>query len=294
MAKIGWIGLGNMGAPMSTNLVKAGNEVIVWNRTKSKAQPVLDAGAAWADSPKEIGEKCDIVFTMVADGPTLLKVAVGDDGALAGMSDGKILVDMSTVSAEESATVAEAAKAKGVELVRAPVTGSTALAANASLGILASGDKATYEKVLPYFEKMGKNQFYLGSGEQARIMKLCLNLMIASTMQMEAEAVVLAEKAGSETRQACDIIAGSAAGSPLTGYKAALIAGGEYAPAFSVKLMMKDLDLALAAGKQYGVPLPSTALTRQSLQSAAATGRAEKDFSVLTQCLEEQSGYKRP
>ncbi len=294
MAKIGWIGLGNMGAPMSTNLVKAGNEVIVWNRTKSKAQPVLDAGAAWADSPKEIGEKCDIVFTMVADGPTLLKVALGDDGALAGMSDGKILVDMSTVSAEESATVAEAAKAKGVELVRAPVTGSTALAANASLGILASGDKATYEKVLPYFEKMGKNQFYLGSGEQARIMKLCLNLMIASTMQMEAEAVVLAEKAGIETRQACDIIAGSAAGSPLTGYKAALIAGGEYAPAFSVKLMMKDLDLALAAGKQYGVPLPSTALTRQSLQSAAATGRAEKDFSVLTQCLEEQSGYKRP
>ena len=294
MAKIGWIGLGNMGAPMSTNLVKAGNEVIVWNRTKSKAQPVLDAGAAWADSPKEIGEKCDIVFTMVADGPTLLKVALGDDGALAGMSDGKILVDMSTVSAEESATVAEAAKAKGVELVRAPVTGSTALAANAGLGILASGDKATYEKVLPYFEKMGKNQFYLGSGEQARIMKLCLNLMIASTMQMEAEAVVLAEKAGIETRQACDIIAGSAAGSPLTGYKAALIAGGEYAPAFSVKLMMKDLDLALAAGKQYGVPLPSTALTRQSLQSAAATGRAEKDFSVLTQCLEEQSGYKRP
>ena len=294
MAKIGWIGLGNMGAPMSTNLVKAGNEVIVWNRTKSKAQPVLDAGAAWADSPMEIGEKCDIVFTMVADGPTLLKVALGDDGALAGMSDGKILVDMSTVSAEESATVAEAAKAKGVELVRAPVTGSTALAANAGLGILASGDKATYEKVLPYFEKMGKNQFYLGSGEQARIMKLCLNLMIASTMQMEAEAVVLAEKAGIETRQACDIIAGSAAGSPLTGYKAALIAGGEYAPAFSVKLMMKDLDLALAAGKQYGVPLPSTALTRQSLQSAAATGRAEKDFSVLTQCLEEQSGYKRP
>ena len=294
MAKIGWIGLGNMGAPMSTNLVKAGNEVIVWNRTKSKAQPVLDAGAAWADSPKEIGEKCDIVFTMVADGPTLLKVALGDDGALAGMSDGKILVDMSTVSAEESATVAEAAKAKGVELVRAPVTGSTALAANASLGILASGDKATYEKVLPYFEKMGKNQFYLGSGEQARIMKLCLNMMIATTMQMEAEAVVLAEKAGIETRQACDIIAGSAAGSPLTGYKAALIAGGEYAPAFSVKLMMKDLDLALAAGKQYGVPLPSTALTRQSLQSAAATGRAEKDFSVLTQCLEEQSGYKRP
>ena len=247
MAKIGWIGLGNMGAPMSTNLVKAGNEVIVWNRTKSKAQPVLDAGAAWADSPKEIGEKCDIVFTMVADGPTLLKVALGDDGALAGMSDGKILVDMSTVSAEESATVAEAAKAKGVELVRAPVTGSTALAANASLGILASGDKATYEKVLPYFEKMGKNQFYLGSGEQARIMKLCLNMMIATTMQMEAEAVVLAEKAGIETRQACDIIAGSAAGSPLTGYKAALIAGGEYAPAFSVKLMMKDLDLALAA-----------------------------------------------
>lgn len=293
MSKVGWIGLGNMGCPMSINLVKNGNSVVVWNRTKSKAQAVLEVGAAWADSPREVGAQSEVVFTMVSDGPTFQRVTLGEDGALAGMASGSILVDMSTVSAEESAVVAEAAKARGIELVRAPVTGSTALAASASLGILASGSRDAYDRVLPLLEQMGKNQFYLGDGEQARVMKLALNLMIATTMQMEAEAVVLAEKSGIDTRQACDIIAGSAVGSPLTNYKAALIAGGEYAPAFSVRLMMKDLDLALAAGKQYGVPLPSTALTRQSMQSAAATGRGEKDFSVLVQCLEEQSGFQR-
>lgn len=293
MAKIGWIGLGNMGNPMSQNLLKAGHEVTVWNRTKSKADAVLAAGAKWADSPKEIAEKCEFIFTMVADGPTLQAVTLGQNGVVAGLSSNKVVIDMSTVSPAESAKVNDAVEEKGCKFIRGPVTGSTVLAVNGTLGILASGDRAAYDRVLPLFEAMGKNQFYVGTDEEARVLKLSLNLMIGVTSQMMAEAVVLAEKAGLDVAQVCEVMAGSAVGSPLVGYKSALVSKGEYNPAFSVKLMMKDFDLAFEAAKQYGVSMPVAAVTRQFLASAAATGRADKDFSVLTQVLEEQCGIKR-
>lgn len=292
MAKIGWIGLGNMGIPMSQNLIKAGQEVTVWNRTKSKAQPVLDAGAKWADSPKEIAEKCDYIFTMVSDGHVLQAVNFGDNGVIAGLSAKKIVIDMSTVSPAESAKVNEAIEAKGCKLLRAPVTGSTVLAQNATLGVLASGDKAAYDKVLPCFEAMGKNQFYLGSGEEARAMKLALNMMIGTSMQMLAETMVLAEKAGLDWGKALEVIGGSAVASPLVGYKVGPVSKRDYSPAFSVKLMEKDFDLALTAAKQFGVSLPITAMTRQFLASADARGKGDKDFSVLVELAEELSGIK--
>ena len=293
MAKIGWIGLGNMGVPMSTNLIKAGHEVTVWNRTKAKAEPVIAAGAQWADSPKEIAAKCDFIFTMVADGPTLQAVTLGENGVVAGLSPKKIVIDMSTVAPAESLKVNDAVESKDCKFIRGPVTGSTVLAQNATLGVLASGDKAAYDKVLPLFEAMGKNQFYLGGEEEARVMKLALNTMIGTSMQMMAEAVVLAEKAGLNVAQVCEVIAGSAVGSPLVGYKVAPISKGQYDPAFSVKLMMKDFDLAFDAAKQYGVSMPVTAVTRQFLAAADASGRGDKDFSVLTQVLEDQCGVKR-
>jgi 3-hydroxyisobutyrate dehydrogenase-like beta-hydroxyacid dehydrogenase len=293
MAKVGWIGLGNMGNPMSQNLLKAGHDVTVWNRTKAKADEVMAAGAKWADSPKEIAETCDFIFTMVSDGPTLQAVTLGENGVVAGLSSNKIVIDMSTVSPAESAKVNDAIEEKGCKFIRGPVTGSTVLAVNATLGILASGDKAAYDKVLPLFEAMGKNQFYVGGDEEARVLKLCLNVMIGVTSQMMGEAVVLAEKAGLDVEQVCEVMAGSAVGSPLVGYKKALVSKGEYNAAFSVKLMMKDFDLAFEAAKQYGVSMPVTAITRQAYASAAATGRGDKDFFVLTQLLEEQSGIKR-
>jgi 3-hydroxyisobutyrate dehydrogenase-like beta-hydroxyacid dehydrogenase len=293
MAKIGWIGLGNIGRPMSMNLVKAGHEVIVWNRTKSKADDVLAAGAKWADTPKEVTENADFIFTMVADGPTLHAVTLGENGVVAGLSADKVVIDMSTVAPSESAKVNDAIEEKGCKFIKAPVTGSTVLAENATLGILASGDKATYDKVLPLFESMGKNQFYVGGGEEARVLKLALNVMIGVTSQMMAEAVVLAEKAGLDVKQTTEVMAGSAVGSPLVGYKAALVASGDYKPAFSVNLMMKDFDLAFDAAKQYGVSMPVTAVTRQFLAAAAATGRGEKDFAVLTEVMEELCGFKR-
>ena len=293
MAKLGYIGLGNMGKPMSNRLLDAGKDLTVWNRTASKADELVAKGAKLAATPKEIGENCDIIFTCVSDGPTLKSVTQGEDGVVAGLTAGKIVINMSTVAPAESEELNAAVEGAGCKLIRGPVTGSTMLAQNGTLGILASGDKDTYDIVLPYFEILGKNQFYLGDAEQAVVLKLAINTMIASTMQIEAEAVVLSEKAGLDVAQVCEVIAGSAAGSPLCGYKAKLIAEGEYAPAFTVKLMMKDLDLAFDAAKQYGVSMPATAITRQQLQAASATGRAEKDFSILTQVLEDACGYKR-
>jgi len=293
MAKVGWIGLGNMGVPMSQNLIKGGFDVTVWNRTKSKAGPVLAVGAGWADSPKEIAEKRDFIFTMVADGPALHAVILGENGVAAGLSPGKIVIDMSTVAPGESVRVNEEIESKGCKFLRAPVTGSTAFARNAALGILASGDRAAYDKALPLFEAMGKNQFYLGGEEEARVMKLSLNIMIGTTCQMMAEAVVLAEKAGLDVPQVLEVMAGSAVGSPFVGYKTATIAEGVYDPAFSVNLMIKDFDLAFDTAKQYGVALPVTAITRQAFAAAAATGRGDKDVAVLTQVLEELCGVTR-
>jgi len=293
VAKIGWIGLGNMGIPMSQNLVKAGHEVFVWNRTKSKADGVVAVGAKWVDTPKAAAEAGDFVFTMVADGPTLHAVSLEKDGLVAGLSSGKIIVDMSTVSVEDSAKINKEVEAKGCKFLRAPVTGSTMMAASAALGILASGDREAYEKALSVFQCLGARHFYLGGGEEARVMKLSLNLMIATTMQMQAEAVVMAEKAGLNVAQVCEIIANSAVGSPLTGYKKVPISTGDYKPAFSVKLMIKDLKLAEEVGAQYGVKLESTSLTRNRLELASEKGYGEMDFSVLTKLLEEESKYTR-
>lgn len=294
MAKVAYCGMGNMGSPMAINLLKAGNEVTVWNRTASKCDAAKAEGAAVADTPKAAAAAADFTFICVADGPTLKKVAMGEDGVCAGIKAGDIVINMSTVAPAESQEVADAVAAAGGKYLRCPVTGFTALAVAAKIGVLGSGDKDAYDKALPLLQTVGAGQWYLGDGEQATVLKLCINTMIASEMQLEAEAVVLAEKAGLDVAQTCDIIAGSAAGSPLCGYKAKLIATEAYEPpAFAVKLMIKDLDLALAAARQYGVPMPATALTRQQLGAAEAQGYGGADFAVLTKVLEKASNYER-
>lgn len=293
MAKIGWIGLGNMGIPMSKNLLKAGHEVYIWNRTKSKADELLKEGMQWANSPKEIAEKAEYIFTMVSDGPTLQAVTIGKDGVVEGLSAGKVVIDMSTVAPAESMPVNDAIEAKGCKFLRCPVTGSTIPAATGNLGILASGDKATYEKLVPILDPMGKTKFYLGGAEEARVMKIALNTMVGNTTQMLAEAMVLAQKGGIPVDAAMDVIEGGALGNLIIKSKVNLVKTGQYNPAFSVKMIMKDFDLAFDAAKQLGAALPMTAMNRQFYAEAAATGRGDKDYAVLVQLLEENCGIKR-
>ncbi len=294
MAKVGWIGTGNMGVPMSKNLIKAGHEVTVWNRTKEKADPVVEAGGKWADTPAAAANGAEFIFIMVADGKALKNCVFGPNGIVDTLAAGAIVTDMSTVAPAESAECNEKIEAKGAKFLRAPVTGSTILAEAGTIGILASGDKAAYDKALPAcFEKMGKNQFYLGGGEEARTMKLILNMMIGTSMQMLAESLVVGEKVGMDLNQMLEVISGSVVGSPLVNYKVKLVSEGLYTPAFSVDLMKKDFDLADVVAKELNVPTPITSITRQFLSAASSAGYGNKDFSVLIKVLEELSAVKR-
>jgi 3-hydroxyisobutyrate dehydrogenase-like beta-hydroxyacid dehydrogenase len=291
--KIGWIGLGNMGQPMSTRLLEAGYPVTVYNRNAAKAAEIVKAGAKLAKSAKEAATDADVVFTMIADNAALEAVTLGENGAVAGLKAGAILVDMSTVEPLGSLKVNCAVEARGAKFLRAPVTGSTVLAKTGAIGILASGDKVAYEKALELFKILGKAQFYLGGGEESRYMKIALNMMIGTSMQMFAESLVLGTKAGLNRQQMIDVICGSVVGSPFINYKAKPLAEGNYAPAFSTRLMEKDFDLALGMAKGDGVPLPVTAVVRQMLTAAHNTGKADLDFSSLTLLLEELSGVKK-
>jgi 3-hydroxyisobutyrate dehydrogenase-like beta-hydroxyacid dehydrogenase len=290
--KIGWIGLGNMGQPMSTRLLEAGYQVTVYNRNAAKAAEVVKAGAKLVNSPKEAASGADVVFTMIADNAALEAVTMGENGAIAGLKSGAILVDMSTVEPIGSSKVNAAVEAKGCKFLRAPVTGSTVLAKAGTIGILASGDKVAYEKALELFKILGKAQFYLGGGEEARYMKIALNMMIGTSMQMFAESLVLGTKAGLNRQQMIEVICGSVVGSPFINYKAKPLAEGNYAPAFSTRLMEKDFDLALNMAKNDGVPLPVTAIVRQMLAASHNTGKADMDFSAVTLLLEELAGMK--
>lgn len=290
MAKVAWIGLGHMGVPMSRNLVAAGHEVSVWNRTASKAEPVTADGAKLARSAAEAAKDADFIFTMVADSDALVNVILGDEGVASALTGNQTVIDMSTVSLESSAQCNKAIEAKGCKFLRAPVSGSTVLAKAGGLTVLCSGPRDAYDKTLPLFEKMSKTQFYLGDGDGARAMKLGLNMMIATSLQMFSESMTLCEKAGIDWNAALDVIDGSVLASPLIKYKIPPIRERKYDPAFSAGLMAKDLDLALSVAKELGVCAPSTALTKQMLEALIANGNADKDFAMLVQQTERLSG----
>jgi len=290
MAKVAWIGLGNMGVPMSVNLVKAEHSVTVWNRTASKCDEVVKEGAVKAASIAEAAKGAEFIFTMVADDNALINVLKGEKGVCSVLGAGQIVIDMSTVSMEASKECAEAIKAKGGEYLRAPVSGSTVVAKNAALTVLCSGPKSAYDKTLPVFEKMSKLQFYLGDGDSARAMKLGLNMMIATSLQMFAESVTLCEKAGIEWNTIMDVVGGSVLASPLIAYKIPPLRERKYDPAFTTRLMAKDLGLALDVAKELGVCAPVTSITKQMLEANIAKGSGEKDFAYLVKLTEELSG----
>ena len=293
IGKIGWIGLGNMGNPMCKNLVKAGYDVVVWNRTKEKAADVLSMGAEWANSPKEVAARADCIFTMVSNGAILQKIAFREDGICEGLSEEKIVIDMSTVAPVESEIVNVEIEKRHGRFLRCPVTGSVVPAAKGRPGLLISGDRDIFQKVEPILNLLGKNKYWLGEKEESRVMKIALNTIVGNTSQLLAEAVVLAEKAGIPIETCMEVIAGSAVGNLIVQSKVEPINKGNYEPAFSVKMMLKDFDLALETAKQYESSLPVTALIRQFYEESLACGRGEEDYAVLVKRMEENVGIHR-
>jgi len=290
--KIGWIGLGKMGVPMSKNLVKKGYPVTVYNRTKEKTKELAAEGAKVADSPKSLAANVDVIISMISDDPVLEAVSIGKDGAFEGAKSGTIYIDMSTVSPVSSAKVAEVATKKGIKYLRAPVSGSTVLAAGGTLTIFASGPKDAYDKCVDIFGCMGQKVFHVGNGDEARYLKLLLNMMVGITSLMAGEALTFGEKGGMDWGQMIDIFAASVVASPLIGYKAQLLKSRNYAPAFTIEQMAKDFDIALETGRAANVPMPVTALARQFFGAMKAKGKGGLDFFGLVTLLEDLAGIK--
>jgi 3-hydroxyisobutyrate dehydrogenase-like beta-hydroxyacid dehydrogenase len=291
--KIGWIGLGKMGVPMSTNLIKAGYPVTVYNRTKEKSKELADQGAQVADSAKALAEGQDVVISMIADDSALEAISYGPSGAFEGAKPGTIYIDMSTVSPVSSARVAEAAEKKGIKYLRAPVSGSTALATAGTLTIFASGPKGAYDLCVDIFDVMGQKSFHVGSGEEARYLKLVLNMMVGLTSAMVAEALTFGEAGGMDWEQMIDIVNNSVVTSPLVGYKAQILKDRNFTPAFRAAQMAKDFDIALDTGKANNVPMPMTSIIRQFYGTMIATGKGDLDFFALLTLMEELAGIKK-
>lgn len=290
--KIGWVGLGKMGVPMSKNLIKAGYPVAVYNRTKEKTKELADEGAQVADSPKGLAPGVDVIISMIADDPALEAVSIGPNGAFEGAKAGAIYIDMSTVSPVASGRVAEAAEKKGIKYLRAPVSGSTALAAAGTLTIFASGPKDAYDRCVDIFGAMGQKSFHVGTGDEARYLKLLLNMMVGITSAMTGEALVFGERGGMDWSQMIDIISNSVVASPLIGYKAQILKDRNFTPAFTADQIAKDFDIALDTGRVLDVPMPITSLARQFFGAMKAKGKGELDFFGLVTLMEEMAGLK--
>lgn len=287
---IGWIGLGKMGLPMATHLVAAGYPVAVFNRSPEKAKPLVEKGARCIERVQDLARDSDIVFSMIADDHALLDIAAGENGALEALRPGSVFVDMSTVSPSASERVAVVARSNGIRYLRAPVSGSTAMAVAASLTVLVSGPSDAYNEVEALFRVVGKKIYYLGTEEQARYMKLSINMMLGITAAMMSEAMIFSERVGVDWHQMIEVINNSAVASPLIGYKAKMLSERDFTSMFTTSQMAKDFDLALDAARSLNVPLPITALTRQFLGATIASGRGESDFFSYVALLEELAG----
>ncbi len=290
--KVGWIGLGKMGIPMSKNLVKKGYPVTVYNRTKEKTKELAAEGAKVAESPKALAADSAVIISMISDDPVLEEVSIGKNGAFEGAKAGAVYIDMSTVSPVASGRVAEVAEKKGIKYLRAPVSGSTALATAGTLTIFASGPKDAYDKCAEIFGAMGQKVFHVGNGEEARYLKLLLNMMVGITSAMAGEALIFGEKGGMDWNQMVDIINSSVVASPLIGYKAQMLKSRNFTAAFTIEQMAKDFDIALDTGKTINVPMPITAMARQFFGAMKAKGKGNLDFFGFVTLLEELAGIK--
>ena len=287
---LGWIGVGKMGTPMSTHLLKAGYQLSVYDIVPAAMQALTEQGAAAANSPAEVADQSEIIISMIPDDAALEAVAKGPQGIIQIARPGTIYIDMSTVSPATSAIIGETAANKGVQYLRAPVSGSTESAATAALTILVSGPDEAFDQCRAIFEKLGQKVFYVGPGDQARYLKLLINMMVGITSAMAAEALTFGKRGGIDWDQMIDMINNSVVASPLIGFKVQLLKEREFAPMFTANQMAKDFDLALDTGRNMDLPMPLTALTRQLYGAMKATGKGELDYFGLVALMEEMAG----
>jgi 3-hydroxyisobutyrate dehydrogenase-like beta-hydroxyacid dehydrogenase len=292
MANLGFVGLGMMGGRIAKRLLDTGHTVSGYNRTRAKAEALIQAGMQWQDSPKKVAQAADVTFSMVADSAALSSITEGDDGILAGLSAGKIYVDMSTVSPKLTRLIASRAADSGAQALDAPVSGSLPAAESGSLIIFVGGSAETLEKVRPIFEQIGQKIIHVGGNGQAMAIKIAINLNLPVQLVSLFEGVLLAERSGVPRAQALDALLNSVAASTAMKYRAPFMLKMPEEVWFSAAMMKKDIQIALELGEDTGVNLKTAKLVDELLDQAIALGWGGEDFAVLYRVVEHLSAEK--
>ena len=290
MANLGYVGLGAMGGRTADRLLAKGHTVTGHNRTKAKAQWLLDKGLRWADSPGAVAKAADVTFVMVTDTNALNAVAEGPDGLLAGLGPGKTVVDMSTVSPAASRSLAEQVRARGAEMLDCPVSGSVSTLEAGKATMMVGGDKATFDRVHPLLLDIGPKATHVGPNGSAVSMKIALNLSIGVQLLAFSEGILLAEKSGIDRKTAIEVYLNSVLASPMLQYRGPFAMGLPKEAWFDVNMMQKDTTYALEMGKALGVALPTGAIANQMLTAARGLGLEKEDCAVLFHVLAKLSG----
>jgi len=293
MANLGFVGLGVMGSQMVSRLLDEGHTVTGYNRTKAKAQWLIDKGMKWADSPRAVAADSDVTFAMVSNAAAIAAVTDGPDGLIAGLGPGKLLIDMSTVSPEVSRATAAKVRAKGADMVDAPVSGSVITLQQGRLSVMVGGKKETFDKVQPLLLDIGPKVTHVGDNGLALAMKIAVNLSLAVQMMAFSEGVLLAEKSGIPREVAVDVLTHSAVASPMIQYRGPFILQQPEEAWFDCNMMQKDMLLALDLGRQLKVPVPTTAISNDFLTAARGMGWEKKDFAVVFDVLARMSGIDK-
>ena len=289
---VGFIGLGIMGKPMAKNLMEAGYELVVHNRSPEKAEELAAEGATAAGSPREVAEGCDVVITMLPDSPQVEEVLAGEGGVFEGVREGALIVDMSTISPVVTESLAASAKEKGASLLDAPVSGGDVGAIEGTLSIMVGGEEADFERAKPLFDVMGKTVTHVGPTGAGQVTKAANQIVVALTIEAVSEALVLGSKGGVSPEKILDVLGGGLAGNKVMEVKREKFLSHTFDPGFRSELHHKDLGIALAAGREYGVALPVTAIVDQMLLTMRRKGWGGEDHSALLRIIEDQSGHE--
>jgi 3-hydroxyisobutyrate dehydrogenase len=290
--RLGWVGAGRMGHALAARLLAAGHDVAVFNRTRAKAESLESEGATVVDAPAQLADR-EVVFTMVAGPDDFKEVVLGPSGVLSGNGAAPaVIVDMTTVSPESSAKVRDEAAQRGVALIAAPVSGNPKVVAAGRVTLVASGPREAFDQVAPLLDLLGAGVTYVGDGENARLAKICHNLMLGVVAQCMAEITVLAEKGGMSRAAFLDFLNNSVMGSMFTRYKTPAYVNLDFTPTFTPILLRKDFDLGFEAARELDVPMPVAAAAQQTIQALIGSGHIDEDFAALLAQQARASGLE--
>ena len=290
--KIGFIGLGIMGLPMASNLIKDGFNLVVYNRTLSKCSQLEEKGAVVVQTPADVAKNAKMIITMVTDSPDVEDILLGEEGIMSTIKEGSIVIDMSTISPKITKELNAKLNSKGCYMVDAPVSGGSWGAIEGTLSIMIGGEKSAYEQCIPLFESMGKNIIYTGESGMGQTTKLVNQILVAGTMNAVAEALVFAAKSGADLEKTIDAVGGGAAASWQLNNLAPRIIKGDFDPGFMIKLQQKDLRLVIETAQALNVPIPGTSLASQMFASLLSKGLGDEGTQALVKAYESLAGVE--